>query len=880
MGGSGHRLRRPERRGKTPPVWLAWHDVTRILIIVAVAAVFALHPTSVKWRAAFEVGVLYILAQAAFWVRSRRRSPMRRAVLVKIGLDVAFTAAMVPFSGLGESPVLVLFTFPVATAALVVGLRWSLAVATTCLATTALLIGPTAIAAAPEHIGSLVILLYGTAVVTAGINRRNHTARAQARRMARGVTAAARDVERGTDLESVLGILGDLALQVTGAAKGAIVLAGCGADAPRAVWARDLSAVYLAAATATSLASEPFISHHPAADPRLGQLQPRLAGEGVTAVVVLPLYAGGHGAGRMELHFTSRLLDDTVALNMAAPFAQYAGMALQQHRDHRLLIHWSRQLAQAHARAMDQGEPEVMGTVLAQSLRFGRRLLGADLASAAIWDDQGQIEQLVTDGVDKEIPGAADAKGLELLQAVRQADRPLRAVDAGESPGEPPPADLRVPVRGFLGLPIRHLSPRHGALVFANKRLGGGFTLHDEQLAETIVAQLAAVLQVPRFVHEQSARSDALLHLLTQITDAREKAVYGHSTRVAQYARTLAVGLGLDAQTMERTLYGGLLHDVGKIAIPDAILYKPGPLDDGERAVMMSHAAVGARIVAEAGQLATVAPAVRHHHEWWNGHGYPDGCAGAQIPVEARIITVADALDAMTTNRPYRPACSLEEAIERIRRATGSQFDPDVVAVLEQELASMRTTAESVPAISSGHSLAGQHADAQIAAWRVFRKLGERLRAVLDLQALGQVVDSLLAEEMRAVAHSLLVLDANGALLRAVSTHRDTLNLGLGSTLPRGAGLSWAALLADRPLVVDDAESDPRYALPQTGEHHAAVFLPLTSLGGEPQGVLAVYRSRAEPFQDEDVEKLQAIGVAIGEAVAVAQLHEQMRARR
>lgn len=878
VSGSGGALRRAHPRRSFVPAWLSWQDTTRVLVTSAMVAVLLLRPAHLRWTGIVEVGGLYAMAQAAFWALGERRLVMRRAVLVRTGIDVVFIAAAIPFTGLGRSPVLVLFALPVATVALVVGLRWGAVLATTCLVITALVVGPPGLIAAREHVGALAVLLYGTAVVVAGVNRRNRRARGQARRMARGVTTAVQGVESGTDLPSVLSILGELALQVTGSSRGAIVLEGSPGEEPDVPWSAGLSPAYLAAARAVSLGADPLIARHPQADARLGPLRAPLRLEGSRAVIALPLFAAGRLAGRMELHFASGLLDATVALNMAGPFATYAGMALEQERHRQLLMQWSRRLAEHHARAMDRSDSEILELALADSLRVGRQLTGAQLAAAAVWGREGD-ERLITDGGDEGAQAGLEADVRRLLEQVRHSDQPVRAMAGPARPeaagsGPSPPG-----VRSFLGVPIHHLTPAQGALIFVNRRFSPGFTVHDEQLGLTVAAQLAATLQVPRFVREQSARSDALLHLLTEITDAREKAVYGHSTRVSQYARTLGAGLGLDAATLERTVYGGLLHDVGKIAIPDAILYKPGALDDAERALMMTHAAIGADIVAEAGDLASVAPAVRHHHEWWDGHGYPDGLAGVLIPVEARVITVADALDAMTTDRPYRPACSLEEAVARIRAAAGTQFDPAVVDVLERDLASVKSTARSAPAAGTGHSLASQQADAQIAAWRVFRKLGERLRAVLDVTALGQVVDGLLAEEMHAVAHSLLVLDAGGGLLRAASTHRDVLDFGLGSTLPRGRGLAWAALQSDRPLVLDDVESDPRYALARTGEHHAGVFLPLTSLGGQPQGVLVVYRSLDEPFKPEDVEKLQAIGVAIGEAVAVAQLHEHTRRR-
>jgi ribonuclease P protein subunit RPR2 len=125
--------------------------------------------------------------------------------------------------------------------------------------------------------------------------------------------------------------------------------------------------------------------------------------------------------------------------------------------------------------------------------------------------------------------------------------------------------------------------------------------------------------------------------------------------------------------------FGFLLHDVGKVAIPDAILYKPGRLSEKERALMAQHPVIGAQIVRGIEFLAQAAQVVRHHHERWDGAGYPDGLAGEDIPLAARVFAVADVLDALTTDRPYRPASPLAQAREMINADSGTHFDPAVI---------------------------------------------------------------------------------------------------------------------------------------------------------------------------------------------------------
>ena len=184
----------------------------------------------------------------------------------------------------------------------------------------------------------------------------------------------------------------------------------------------------------------------------------------------------------------------------------------------------------------------------------------------------------------------------------------------------------------------------------------------------------------------------ALLTLLAELTDAREHTVSDHSRRVARLASMLAQGLGLRGADVEVVEVAALLHDIGKVGVPDYILLKPGPLDPPERSEMMRHAALGATIVRRAGPLRALAPLIAHHHEWWNGGGYPEGLKGSAIPMGARVIAVADAVDTMISGRPYRAARTLREVLAELEQRSGTQFDPEVVAVARASLGARAPT--------------------------------------------------------------------------------------------------------------------------------------------------------------------------------------------
>jgi ribonuclease P protein subunit RPR2 len=169
----------------------------------------------------------------------------------------------------------------------------------------------------------------------------------------------------------------------------------------------------------------------------------------------------------------------------------------------------------------------------------------------------------------------------------------------------------------------------------------------------------------------------ATVRALSNAVEARDAYTGKHAERVTAYGLELAHAIGLAAD--ESLEFGFLLHDIGKVAVPDAILYKPKKLSDKERALMNQHPVIGADIIHGIEFLDGAAQIVRSHHERWDGKGYPDGLAGEDIPLPARVFAVADVLDALTTNRPYRPASSLQVAREMIVVGSGTQFDPRVI---------------------------------------------------------------------------------------------------------------------------------------------------------------------------------------------------------
>ena len=170
----------------------------------------------------------------------------------------------------------------------------------------------------------------------------------------------------------------------------------------------------------------------------------------------------------------------------------------------------------------------------------------------------------------------------------------------------------------------------------------------------------------------------SLLATFSAALEARDPYLRGHSARVTSIAEGLARKLGWRGERLDALRLGGSLHDVGKIAVDASVLCKPGPLTDEELAQIRTHPVAGARLIEGVADFRPALPYVLHHHERWDGAGYPYRLGGEQIPVEGRLLGVVDAFDAMTSERSYRPALSVEQALAELQRCAGSQFDPEL----------------------------------------------------------------------------------------------------------------------------------------------------------------------------------------------------------
>jgi putative nucleotidyltransferase with HDIG domain len=268
------------------------------------------------------------------------------------------------------------------------------------------------------------------------------------------------------------------------------------------------------------------------------------------------------------------------------------------------------------------------------------------------------------------------------------------------------PFDI-VQVMGAVGRALARRKARTGLLSFL------------EQLGEVVGRERDAVVILDEVRRSQKLRSrlssllDArsgdrsddpsgfdrkmdFLEVLAETIEAKDRYMRGHARRVAFYAGLIAERMKLPLEAQERVRVAAFLHDLGKVGVPTDLLLRAGALDPSERAVVERHPLIGAHLLAPLGLPCEISQAIRHHHEWWDGTGYPDGVAGEEIPLDARIISIADAFDAMSCDRPYRHALRRDIVIAEFRRYAGIQFDPTVarafLAILEERASDVDVT--------------------------------------------------------------------------------------------------------------------------------------------------------------------------------------------
>jgi diguanylate cyclase (GGDEF)-like protein len=327
------------------------------------------------------------------------------------------------------------------------------------------------------------------------------------------------------------------------------------------------------------------------------------------------------------------------------------------------------------------GDPHDVPTMV---LRLVRTLVDAEKGLLFLRQDEdgdGRLDLVASEGFDHDPEDSALVQ--RFAREVIEHDRTVREENPQDAePGKRTEADEEI--ENLVAVPIYLRDEFSGVVVCANNP--EGFAEHDDELLLAVGQHAGAVLHNTRLRGELRTSYLATVGVLADAIQVKDPLVRGHSDEVSRYVAAVADRLDLPPARREELVFASLLHDIGKIGISERILLKPAGLTPDERVVINLHPRIGYRLLQQVPALRPISPAVLHYHERFDGEGYPSGLRGKEIPLEARIIGVADAFSAMVSDRPYRGAMTPEEACAELERCAGTQFDPEVVRVFVEEV--------------------------------------------------------------------------------------------------------------------------------------------------------------------------------------------------
>ncbi len=335
-------------------------------------------------------------------------------------------------------------------------------------------------------------------------------------------------------------------------------------------------------------------------------------------------------------------------------------------------------LSALHESSRVVGSTLELGPLLEGALDSALRVCGGDTGYVALLDDEG--DGLVVRALrgPASVPARVDRVGESLAAWVVREARPLLVNRSADDPGLH--VDAVTGAACAVSVPLPAAEGPIGALTVGTRRTDVSFGADDVRLLGTIANHVTTALGTVEAFNHLHDSYIATVRSLAAAVDAKDTYTRGHSDRVARFATLTASRMDLAHEQHLALEMAAYLHDIGKIGIPEDILLKPGRLTDEEMLTMRDHPLIGANILEPVSFPWPITPIVRHHHERWDGTGYPSGLEGTRIPVLARVLAVADAYEAMIADRPYRQGVSPEQGLAELEACAGSQFDPAVVA--------------------------------------------------------------------------------------------------------------------------------------------------------------------------------------------------------
>ena len=502
-------------------------------------------------------------------------------------------------------------------------------------------------------------------------------------------------------------------------------------------------------------------------------------------------------------------------------------------------------------------------------------------------------------------PEEASAKE-DLLAGSRQEPQPVRSALPARSPARrrlgheaAPPLHLIKVTRALAAagsfiaaIALIVIHTHASASIYPKLLLGLGLAL----LIALVLLQHRSQRQVVQLSGEFHRASQlAKLHSsviasFAMAIDAKDQHTHGHTERVRETASLIGQEMGLSDDELQALETAAMLHDIGKLAVPDYILSKPDQLTEEEMKKVQTHTLVGAAILEPVQFPWPVIPTIRSHHEWHDGAGYPDGLAGDQIPLSARILAVADVYDALLSHRPYRPAMTVQEAIAFMRERSGTQFDPEVLNLCFRVLAAEQKNSRFGFIFDANALRRPQDSAGRQAIFMDIRQAHQELLALYEIvQTMGQslnvqeTLDLIISKTKRIIDFTtcviflrqpdddqLMAVATSGAHAEALQDHR----------LPLGRGVSGAAAQSGKPSGLGVAAQEDLLLLLGPSAPCQTLTKALSApLGADTQtiGALTLYRTQDHPFTEDDSRLLSAIARQATVAINNARQYEQTR---
>ena len=589
---------------------------------------------------------------------------------------------------------------------------------------------------------------------------------------------------------------------------------------------------------------------------------------GVHAIMVAPVIFEGAIRAALAVGTTDRYrMFDAIERQELLAFADLAASALRSANERRERERRIGRLSALNVLAWQ---------LAAVHETFGIAKLAFDAAATLLRRDTFSIARY--DERSNELEFVIEARGDEATGGETRASVGSGPASQVVLTGEP----FRTP--NEVHLPMKSRGKLVGVLACVT---GAPNILDDEDVAvlQTLANLVATAFENAGALARMRELYLASVRALAAAVDARDPYTRSHSARVAALSRGIAEEMQLSVDQVRRIQLGALLHDIGKIGVPDAILNKPGPLSPDEWVIMRSHSMLGASIVNAVEPLRDLVPIVRSHHERYDGGGYPDQLGGDLVPIEAYVVAAADAFEVIVSRRAYKPAHTVEHACAELLRCRGTQFHPAVVdsflRLIERDraqgAAQLRRIAgilhediEDVPGpgvLLEQFAASAQTHGRQLA---ILQRLASEISAVLDIDELAERLLRIICDAMGYENGFLLTLDdaAENLVIRAAVGPSGSY---VGQRLPRGQGISWWVIEHGKLQNVADGRLDPRFYGPS--EIRSVLCVPL-QLGDERIGALGVESVRLAAFSREDEDLLTAVSHQVAAAVRVAKLHQ------